>query len=259
VTAQEEPAAEEAPRRWANTAELALVQTGGNSESFTFSLRDSFTWNWEKASWVSEVFALRAESTSRLLTNEGGEVLETSTTELTGEQYALSTKYHREIHPELGWYVDAGWEQHQLAGLDGRLGVGGGIARWFIDNEVRRFRGEVGLGYREEQPVAGASTGFAIGRLFGRYERTITATSGFETDLELISNLEDSSDYVANFLAAVTARISARMALKMSYTLEYRGQPIVTVVPGDDADEPDALFEFGASDSILSASLVIAF
>jgi putative salt-induced outer membrane protein YdiY len=259
--AQEEPAeeVEAVGRRWENSTELALVQTGGNSESFTFSLRDRFTWNWEKASWVSDLFALRAESTTRLLINEDGEVRETSNTELTGEQYALSSKYYRNIRERLDWYGDLAWEQNQLAGLDSRLSVGAGIAHVFVDNGSRKFQGEIGLGFRDEAPVKGPSESFGFGRLYGRYERTITETSGFETDLELITSLEDTSNYVANFLAAVTARISAKMALKMSYTLEYRGQPIVTVVPGDTPDEPDGLFEFGASDSILSASLVIAF
>ena len=76
---------------------------------------------------------------------------------------------------------------------------------------------------------------------------------------QLVTSLEDTSNYVANFLAAVTARVTSKVALKMSYTLEYRGQPIVVVVPGDTPEEPDGLFEYEASDSILSASLVIAF
>ncbi len=259
MAAQEEPPEEEAARKWANTTELALVQTDGNSESFTFSLRDSFTWNWEKASLTSELFALRAESAVRVLTNEGGEVQESSESELTGEQYSLSSKYSRELSDRFGWYVDAGWERNRLAGLDNRFGVGGGFSHLFIDNEVRNFLGEAGLGYRDETPVSGSSEGFVFGRLFGRYERAITETSGFETELELIGNLEDTDDYVASFLVAVTARISAKLALRMSYTLAYRGRPIVIVVPGDDVDEADGMFEFDAADSILSASLVIAF
>jgi putative salt-induced outer membrane protein YdiY len=264
VLAQEasaEESAEEPERRWANTAELALVQTAGNSESFTFSLRDTFVWNWDRASLTSELFALRAESATRVLTNEAGEAVETFDSELTGEQYSLSSKYDREISERTGWYTDVLADRNRLAGFDRRFTVGAGASHLFVDSEARKFLGEAGLGYRSETPVegAGASNDFMFGRLFGEYKRLITETSDFRTELELLGNLDDTDDHYVNFLVEVTARISAKLALKMSYAMAYRGEPIVVVVPGATPDVPDAEFEFDSLDTILSTSLVIAF
>ena len=250
---------EEAKRRWSNTAELALVQTGGNAESFTFSLRDSFVWNWDKASLTSEILALRGEATNRILVNDGGAISETSETEVTAEQYGLSSKYDRSISERLGWYTDIAWERNELSGIDSRFSGGAGVSYLFFENELRRFVGEAGLGYASEKPVSGDSNEFVRGRLFGRFERKISETSGFETELELLPNLEDTEDFLANFLAAVTASITSKMALRLSYTVTYDNQPIVVVFKGDDPDEPDGTFEFESADTILSASLVINF
>jgi putative salt-induced outer membrane protein YdiY len=264
VLAQEESAeepAEEPARRWENTAELALVQTAGNSESFTFSLRDTFVWNWDRASLTSELFALRAESATRVLSNEAGEVMETFDSEVTGEQFSLSSKYNREISERTGWYTDVLADRNPLAGFDRRFAVGAGVSHLFVDSEARRFRGEAGLGYLTETPIedAGPSEDFLFGRLFGEYKRSITETSDFRTELELMSSLDNTDDHYVNFLVAVTARISAKLALKMSYTMAYRGEPVVVTVPGETPDVPDGEFEFDSLDTILSTSLVIAF
>lgn len=250
---------EEAERRWSNTAELALVQTGGNSESFTFSLRDSFVWNWQRSSLTSEILALRSEATKRILINEGGVIDESRETEVTAEQFGLSTKFERTISEQLGWYADLAGERNELSGVSSRVGIGGGVSYLFFENELRRLVGEAGLGYVREDPVSGNASEFARGRLFGRYERKIGETSSFESELELLPNLEDTEDFLANFLAAVTARLTAKLALRMSYTVTYDNQPIVVVVKGDDPDEPDGTFEFESADTILSASLVISF
>jgi putative salt-induced outer membrane protein YdiY len=258
--AQEEPV-EEPVRRWENTAELALVQTAGNSESFTLSLRDTFIWRWNNASLTSEIFALRAESATRSLSNEDGQAVEMFDSEVTGEQFLLSSKYDREISERTGWYADVQAERNPLAGFDSRLSVGGGASHIFVDSEARRFVGEAGLGYLSETPVEGAddSDAFPFGRLFGKYKRSITETSDFSAELELISNLDNTDDHYVNFLVALTARISAKLALKMSYSMAYRGEPIVVLVPGDTPDVPDAKFELDSLDTILSTSLVIAF
>ncbi len=136
---------------------------------------------------------------------------------------------------------------------------GGGFSYYFIRNDLQEFFGEAGAGYRFEDPVTGDSVEFPFLRLFGRWDRAITDTSSFETELELIQNLDDTGDTLANFLAAVTAKITAKLALKLSYTLTYRTEPIVVEVPGDDLDEPSGSFEFDSTDTILSASLVIDF
>jgi putative salt-induced outer membrane protein YdiY len=254
------PEAEAPKRPWSNKAELALVQTGGNSESFTFSLRDTFSWSWsEDSRFTAEVFGLRAESTSRVLVNEGGEIIEESVEELTGEQYSLSAKYNRVFTERLGWYTDIGWERNRLSGLESRFTGGGGFSYFFVRNDVQKLFGEAGAGYRSEEPVTGDSDEFPFLRLFGRWDRAISDTSSFETELEAIQNLDDTGDTVATFLAAVTAKISGRMALRMSYTVTYRTQPIVVEVAGDDPDEPAGLFEFDKADTILSASLVVDF
>lgn len=250
---------EEAEKPWSNQTELALVQTSGNAESLTFSLKNQFVRHWAGSRLTLSAHALRAESTDRVLTNAGGEVMVTEVDTVTAEQYDLTVKYDREIDERLGWFAFGGWRRNQITGIDDRYNLDGGVSYAVLDSERHTLIGEAGLGFTDEYPVVGASESFATARGLGRYERRLGATSSLETELEAIQNLDDSEDLRVNFLLGVTAKINSRLALKASYTASFDDDPASQILPGDDPGEPVAVFDLDSTDTILSVSLVIDF
>ena len=253
--AGQEPAEEEDPL--SNVTELALVQTTGNSETFTFSLKNQLIRRWERSSFTFDLLALRAETTTRILTNEDGGVIESSETEVTGDQYIVAFQYDRKISDRVGWLTLGRWERNRPAGIDARSNLDAGLSYLFLDNDVHRLVGEGGLGYTNEDPVDGDRDNFFHARAFSRYERALGETSSFDTQIELIQNLDNSDDLRINFLIGATAKLVGKLALRVSYTVNFDNDPVTVVVPGDEEGEPDGIFIFDDTDTILSASLVI--
>lgn len=249
----------EAPEPWSNQTELALVQTGGNAESLTFSLKNHFVRNWEKAKLTFDASALRAESTDRVVTNVGGEAEVQKVDRVTAEKYDLGVKYDHDIGERLGWFTLGGWERNRIAGIDDRYNLDGGVSYALLKSERQTLVGEGGLGFTDERPVVGESDDFLTARLMSRYERRLSSTSSLETQLEAIQNLDDSEDLRLEYLLAVTAKINSKLALKASYTVSFDNDPASQILPGDDPGEPAAIFELDSTDTVLSVSLVIDF
>ncbi len=202
---------------------------------------------------------MRADSTERVLVNEGGEARQIEIDKVTAEQYGLSVKYDYAIDERLGWFTFGGWRRNQLAGIDDRYNLDAGVSYALLESARQSLLAEAGLGVTEEYPVVGSAESFATARVLSRYERQLSATSSLQTELEAIQNLDRTDDLRINFLLGVTAKINTRLAMKASYTLSYDGEPASQILPGDDPGEPVAAFGFDGTDTILAVSLVIDF
>src|SRR5262245_25961047 len=98
-------AAQEEPQKpWTSVTELGLVMTTGNSEAQSLNFGEKFNYKWPKAELAVEASAIRAESTTRTVTNTGGVLTETETTDTTAELYALGGKFRRDVTPRFFWY-----------------------------------------------------------------------------------------------------------------------------------------------------------
>lgn len=253
---------DEPEKNWKNKTELGFVNTSGNSETTNFAFANKYTRTWERAEFVFDASALRAEQTTRVLGNPDGTVSVTENTETTAEAYALAGKYTRQWTDRLGWYGSLRWYQNEFAGIDTRYTAGAGLSYTFFDTDVHKLVGELGGDYTDEESVDGTSDSFAGARGFTGYTRTFGKKSEFSSEVEVLQNLDDTDDLRANWTNSVTASLTERMALKVSYTMMYDNQPIVVLVapdPGAPPGTPNAPFEFDDLDTILSASLVINF
>ena len=131
-----------------------------------------------------------------------------------------------------------------------------------LENEEHRLQVELGADYTQENQVGGTDDSYAGARAYFGYLWNFTETAKFESSLELLENLEETSDLRAAWISSVTASLTAKLALKASYAVFYDNQPVELII-GPDAGAPlgtsDAVFEFDDIDTVLSASLVINF
>lgn len=253
--------AEEPKRPWTDSAEFSLVTTSGNTKLTTFSLANKFVYAWPKADLTVEAGALFSETTSRGLTNPGGFVVETSSKDTTAEMYTVGGKYRRDITDRFLWYGLASWYRNEPTGIQDRTRVGAGVGYKFFQTDAHKLVGELGIDYTDETQVGPpeVSDSFAGARGFLGYERKLSDAAKYNLELEMLENLDETSDYRANFLASVTASLTQKMALKASYRVMYDNLPVVQLVPGPNSPLDDALFEFDKTDAALSVSLVINF
>src|SRR5262245_16187179 len=84
VSAQEEP-----KKPWSSVTEFGFVLTAGNSDSQSLNFGEKYNYKWPKAELAFEAAAIRAESTTRTVTNTGGVLTETETTTTTAELYSF--------------------------------------------------------------------------------------------------------------------------------------------------------------------------
>lgn len=253
--------AEEPARPWTDSADFGLVMTTGNSQNLNVALSNKFVYKWTNAELTFDAAALRAKSTTRVLTNDtaANTVTKTEFDTINAEAYSLGGKYTRTIRGGFYWYVGAGWMSNKPTGIDNRYGAGGGVGYQFFKTELQSLAVELGVDYTKEKQTSGFSDSFAGARAYLGYLRNISKTAKFTEDFTLLENLSETSDLRAISVSAVTASLTSKLALKVSLTLAYDNQPVVVDVPPTLAATATAPFEFDKLDTMLIAALVINF
>lgn len=253
---------------WSASAEVSLVATSGNSEALSFGLRSEVSRAWEDALLTLEAGALRAEET-RVERRAVGATLddvaveERSTSQPTAESYFLRGQYDRLVSERMFWFGGAGWERDRFAGIDARWSVVAGAGTVWADREGFRSRTRYGLTFTREEATSGIENEFAGVRFGWDLHRRLTESTTFTNSLKVDENLDDTSDYRVENLAAVAVRINERLALKVSALLKYDHQPALVAVPRQLPDGTPAgdsvLVPLEELDTVLSAALVLTF
>lgn len=265
--------AEEEPRQlgWSDAAELTLVSTGGNAETQTFGFKNTLIYRWQEGELTIAAGGLRSESTvvsrTAVETPDGGlDFREDSETSLTAEQFYLRGRYDRPISERLFWFAGAGWERNEFAGIRNRYSLVGGIGQIWFETETARFRTDYGLTYTDQEDLIVdplLDDAFLGLRLSWDYWRQLTASTTVGSVLILDENLDETSDYRADFLNWVAVAMSERLALRVSLEFLFDNEPALVEVPIVSADGlptgATAAAELDDLDHILSVALVVSF
>lgn len=258
---------EEPELGWSGGVELGLVATSGNTETTTFRFKANGERKWEQSRLKLEAGVLRVEETDRTLTALGTPddfvVIEDESTGLTAESYHLRGRYERDLSERMFAYGGAGWERDELAGIDNRFTVAGGLGNVWAAREDFESSTHYGLTYTREEPTLGAADEFLGVRLGWDLLWKLTETTTFTNNLVVDQNLDDTDDLRAEELAALAVAMTERLALKVSAQLKLDNQPALAEVP---LEQPPGVptgevvrVELDDLDTILSAALVVSF
>lgn len=252
--------AEEDERPWKDVAEFSFVNTGGNSESSNFALANKFEYNWTSSSFLFDVGALRAETTTiTRTTSDDVTVDKTELSNVSAESYYVSGKYRRDINEVLYWYAGLGWDRNIFAGINSRYVYSAGAGYKFFDTDGHFLLGELGIDYTDEEQTTGFSDTFAGARGYLGYARPLSETSLFTSDLEVLQSLDDSDDLRARWINALSASLTSKLALKVSHSLFFDNEPALALAAPVVPATTGVLFPLDETDTILSASLVVNF
>ena len=259
---------EEKELGWFDSAELSLFMTDGNAESQSLALRNTLRRVWTDASFELAAGALRAEQAtiSRVAqgTPEQFEVVESSQSEVTAENYFVRGRYEKETTDSYFWFAGAGWERNEFTGIANRIVVVGGVGTIWYQRDDGYFKTDYGVTYTDQEDVVenpDVDESFVGIRLSWDYGRALTATTDYGNQLIVDANVDETSDYRADMVNSLTVAMSAKMALKMSLQFLYDNDPALAEVPlltpvGEVATVVAPLDEL---DTLLTASLVVAF
>lgn len=258
---------------WADTAEFSYVVTGGNSEVQTLGFKNGLTRTWSNALLGINAGGVRAESTAFIrAVDTNGKALEDASSDLTAEQYFLNGRYDRDITLRFFWHAGAGWERNRFSGIENRYTVLGGLGNNWFDTDELKFRTTYAATYTDQEDVAmdpNVNGTFVGARVTSELTKKFGAASQFRDGLVLDANLEDSSDFRAEWLNSLTVSLTTHLALKVSLQVLFDNEPSSMEVdeiepvtpstpfpPGTPTGDK-ALFQLGKTDSIFASSLVI--
>jgi putative salt-induced outer membrane protein YdiY len=265
--------AEESPKKlgWARELELHLVSTRGNSESDTLGLAAVFTRTMQRSTFVLSGRVLRASSgvTSRRAIGPSPgefEVVETSTSVVTAEQYSLGGRYEVEVSEKLFWHASLRWERNEPAGLRDRVGAVGGVGHAWWDADSSRFRTDYGVTYTSQDdlvPTPGLDATFFGVKLSYDYWRRLTPSTELASALVVDHNLDASEDLRADLTHGLSVAINDRLAVKIGVQVLYDHLPALGLLPlefpaGTPTGETVTV-ELETTDTIVTAALTVDF
>ena len=142
---------------WFSTAELSLLFTSGNSSARTFGLGGRLRHAWETSELQLRAGSLLTETGTTTRTAVGTTsdfvVSETTTEEVTAENYFINSRFDRSLSDRVFLYAGAGWERNTFAGFDNRFTFVGGLGNTWVENESTRFKTDYGFTFTAQDDV----------------------------------------------------------------------------------------------------------
>ncbi|WP_321529754.1 DUF481 domain-containing protein [uncultured Desulfuromonas sp.] len=220
---------EDAPGTWKDQAELAYVDTSGNTDVTTLSAKNKLTYQFtDRITGLWKVEILNGKS-------DGERNAESYFSELRSDYACTDLLYY---------YAQASWLKDRFADIDSRTVLGAGSGYKFLTGPKHLLVGEAGLTYTIEKLTDDSDDQYVGGRLFSQYDYQINDTSTFTQNAELFLDLEQMSNYRLNTETALTTALNSLLSFKTSYVIKYDNEP---------ADGTEH------TDTILAASLVANF
>jgi len=247
----------EPPKRWANSTELSLVLTEGNSNVETFGLKNTLEYKSAQGRSRFRVDAFRSDTSDDpfLLVEPGltflpGETLTTFSTievrpgaEPDVERFFAEGRYEGNLSGKatLGkatpakatWNAGASWDRNEDAGIVNRTIVFGGLGHAWRDREDLNFRTNYGLSYTDrvedvEDPEKDQR--FPGARLSSDFMDKWGKTTTYDNDFTFNVSLTDFSDWNADLIQGVAVSMTDHLALKISLQLTYASEPALEEV-----------------------------
>lgn len=262
--------AQDAPRTgWFNVAELTAVWTAGNSPASTFGAKNELRRVWGSAVLKLEAAGLRTEASTRSRTAQGTvsnyQVVETTTSAVTAENYALRGRYDRTVSAAAFLFTGAGWNRNTFNGIQNRYSFVGGAGNAWVDREGARFRTDLGVTYTIQDEVVddpSKKDSFLGLRATVEALRHLTGTTVYSSSLIVDENLQETDDLRADFTNAISVSINSNLALKTSLQLLYDRLPSLVQVPLTGPGVPAGTrvqTPLDEVDSVFTVALVINF
>jgi putative salt-induced outer membrane protein len=197
-----------ASAQWTGKGEAGLAIADGNSDSRTANARVSATRKleaWEHSLGLAGLY-VRSEG------------------DTTARRWEATGQTRYDFLPNTFWYGGARYEEDRFSGFDHQGLVTTGVGRRFIDNDVTKLVGQVGVGYKFWEILGTPND----------KDKSVTGVASLEFSHQLTDSTtvfdkfggEFTSDN--NFLQneiGVAVKMTDRIALSLAYALRHNTDP----------------------------------
>ncbi len=112
-------------------------------------------------------------------------------------------------------YSDDSIFYDDMANIDYRLIIGGGVGYFVIDTDSAKLGLEVGAAYIREAMSVGSDDDSIAARIAFRHDQKISDTSTCWLSVEYLPTVDDLNDYLANGEAGIEAAINSSLSLRL--------------------------------------------
>lgn len=196
--------------QYTNESELAIVQTGGNSEVQTTNAKTLNVYKWQLNQVKVGGHYTYGES------NNG----------VSARNWDVSTRYEREISSHLSLTAGEVVEGNRFTGVKARYNSDVGAKYYFIKSDLKNFFSELGYRYAiEDRYQPNPNTFDNKGRLYNELNHKVSETVQYKFWLEYVPNFTESKDYLINGEASITSILTSMFSLKVAYLGMYDNRP----------------------------------
>lgn len=186
---------------WTGELAAGYLATSGNSD--TRSLNGKFALTYADLAWKNSFLASAISSAD----SQGS----------TAERYSASNKLDFSFTERDYAFAALEWEKDLFGGIRERTSETVGYGRHLLRGPTHLLDVEAGVGARQtEAAITGQTEDDLIGRLYGKYVGTISATSSFVQTLKLESG--DTNTFTES-VSELKANIVGNLAAALSYTV----------------------------------------
>lgn len=194
-------AAQEEASPWAGTAKLGYLATSGNTDNST--LNAGFTVSYSVDDWKHSFAAVAIGSAQGNIT--------------TAEAYEAGWKSERNLSEKSFVFGQLDWRKDRFSGFATQFSQTVGYGRRFIDSEVHKLNGEIGVGARQSELIDGTDENESIIRAGLDYKWQLSETAAFTQVLTVESGQENT---YTESITALSAQLVGNLAFVASYTIK---------------------------------------
>lgn len=197
-----------AAAQWTGKGEAGLALSDGNSESRTANARVTLARQveaWENSVGFGALYVRSDGST-------------------TAKRWEATGQTRYDFMPNTFWHAGARYEQDRFSGFDHQGLVTTGVGRRFIDNDITRLIGQVGVGYKfwETLDVPADKDNSVTGVASLEFSHQLTdATSLFD---KFGGEFASGNNFLQNEIG-VAVKMTDRIALSVAYALRHNTDP----------------------------------
>ena len=193
---------------WDTSLAVGFNLTSGNSDTLLATVRINTEREWEKDIW-------RLGAGAALGKSEG---------DTTTERADAGAEYQHLFTERVYGGLRADALHDGTADLSYRFTVGPSVGYYFIKTDLTRLSGEIGPSFVAER-IGGENSSYCALRLGERFDRKLSATAKVWQTIEVLPQIDDFDNYLANFEVGIEAALNNKLSLRVVFQDKYDNQP----------------------------------
>jgi putative salt-induced outer membrane protein len=211
--AQENAAPAEKP--WKHESQASVVQTTGNSETDSYSVKQSTAYNFDPSI---------LQATASFLKSSGQDST-TGRKNETARKWDAGLRADRVMSPVWNSFLEYKVESDKYAGYQQRHTTSLGAKYYFYKQEKNNVFGELGPAYVHENQVSGNQVHYTSAKVYLEGNYALNDSNSARLWVEYKPNFSDADDYQVDFEGSISSALSTNFALKVAYLSKTDNKP----------------------------------